>query len=157
MGKRGIKPEPTSIKRLKGNPGRRPLPENEPQPVGFATMPDWLSDKGKETWCEVAPLLEAMGLLNTKDTGFLCMYCEAWSDYFRACELVKEHGEICESEKGGFYQHPAVGYKNKMREHVLKIGAEFGMSPSSMVGLEVKAVKEVDPLDVFKDSLKVVG
>ena len=36
---RGTKPKPTRLKALEGNPGRRPLPKNEPvveEPLGSA-------------------------------------------------------------------------------------------------------------------------
>ena len=150
MAKPGRKKEPTASRKFKGVPGHRPLNENEPKPQGVAKMPDWLSDKGKEIWKQSAPKLEAIGLLTEVDDAFFSMYCETWSDYFRACEMVEEHGEICYSEKGGAYQHPAVGLKNKMREQVIKIGSLFGLSPSNRAGLEVAPRKELDALESFK-------
>ena len=53
--KRGRKPTPSALKLLKGNPGRRPLPENEPkvaEPLGNAPA-DW-PVKGKVLWHEIA-------------------------------------------------------------------------------------------------------
>ena len=43
MGARGPAPEPTALKILAGNPGKRKLPENEPQPQGTPICPAWLS------------------------------------------------------------------------------------------------------------------
>ena len=42
---KGRKPTPTILKRLQGNPGKRPLPANEPQPTledELPPPPDWL-------------------------------------------------------------------------------------------------------------------
>ena len=58
--KRGRKPTPSALKLLKGNPGRRPLPENEPQvaePLGDPPA-DW-PVKGKLLWHEIANLIPA--------------------------------------------------------------------------------------------------
>lgn len=52
---RGTKPKPTRLKALEGNPGRRPLPQNEPvveEPLGSA--PDNWPGVAKELWTEVA-------------------------------------------------------------------------------------------------------
>jgi hypothetical protein len=34
MGRRGPPPQPTKLRLLSGNPGKRPLPRAEPQPIG---------------------------------------------------------------------------------------------------------------------------
>ena len=40
---RGRKPKPTEQKRIEGNPGKRPLPDDEPQlPVEAPDPPEWL-------------------------------------------------------------------------------------------------------------------
>lgn len=39
MATRGRKPTPTAIKRARGNPGRRKLPEHEPQPLNIVQFP----------------------------------------------------------------------------------------------------------------------
>ena len=43
MATRGRKPKPTHLKVLAGNPGKRPLPKNEPKPKPIAPRcPQWL-------------------------------------------------------------------------------------------------------------------
>ena len=43
MATRGRKPKPTALKVLEGNPGKRPLNENEPKPERKAPeCPSWL-------------------------------------------------------------------------------------------------------------------
>ena len=50
MASRGRKPKPTAIKKLKGNPGCRPLNIAEPKPTGSPVCPDWLEDEAKSEW-----------------------------------------------------------------------------------------------------------
>ena len=45
----GRKRTPTHLKIVAGNPGRRPLNENEPRPSGnLDTAPEWLTEAQKE-------------------------------------------------------------------------------------------------------------
>lgn len=51
---RGPRPKPTALKLVQGNPGKRPLPENEPQviePVGGPPA-DW-APEAKALWWEI--------------------------------------------------------------------------------------------------------
>ena len=49
MATRGRKPKPTALKVLEGNPGKRPLNENEPiPPKGSIKCPSWLLPEGME-------------------------------------------------------------------------------------------------------------
>lgn len=54
----GRKPKPTFLKKITGNPGRRPLPENEPvvsEPLGCAPA-SWKAD-AKKVWAEIEKLI----------------------------------------------------------------------------------------------------
>jgi hypothetical protein len=51
MAVRGRKPTPTAVRILKGNPGRRPLPSNEPTPeAGRCTPPRPLKGRPLALW-----------------------------------------------------------------------------------------------------------
>lgn len=60
--------KPTVLKILTGNPGRRPLPKNEPKPPVGATCPDWLTVSQRKLWREWAPLFIELGVLTEADT-----------------------------------------------------------------------------------------
>ena len=48
---RGRKPIPTVLKRRAGNPGKRPLNENEPEPEpGAPEPPSHLNAEAREVW-----------------------------------------------------------------------------------------------------------
>ncbi len=54
----GRKPTPTALKLLKGNPGKRPLPENEPNPQGEVKKPVFVKHRATRIWKQYAPELE---------------------------------------------------------------------------------------------------
>ncbi len=72
---RGRKPDPTKLKLLKGNPGKRAI-KNEPEPeVCIPDPPDHLDDVAVGEWNRIAPQLEQLGLLSDIDMVALAMYC----------------------------------------------------------------------------------
>ena len=67
--KRGKKPTPTALKALKGNPGRRPLPENEPFASGdLGPPPDHWQAPGKALWYELRKMIP-VGVATANDRG----------------------------------------------------------------------------------------
>ena len=78
MAKTGRKPKPSALKRLEGNPGKRPLNELEPiPPVTGLTCPKHLLPEAKKEWKRLAPILMGMGLLTAADAVPFEGYCTA--------------------------------------------------------------------------------
>ena len=94
MGMRGPVPQPTVIKQLRGNPGKRALPKGEPKPAAgrLPSAPRWLSDEAKREWKRLAPRLHAVGLLTEVDGLALAMLCEAFAQYMAAKTVVDSEG-----------------------------------------------------------------
>src|SRR5262249_16872713 len=109
MGLRGPTPEPSALKRLKGNPGRRPLNEAEPQPNRTPpTCPNWLDDIAKAKWAQIAPELIQLGLLTSVDGDSFAAYCQAFAEFQIATETLKKEGRHFSTDKGYMAPHPAV-------------------------------------------------
>jgi hypothetical protein len=53
MGRRGPPPQPTKLRLLSGDPGKRPLPRAEPQPIGLPQKPDFVTGSASEAWDQV--------------------------------------------------------------------------------------------------------
>lgn len=133
MGKRGPKPKPSALRVFEGKPGHhRPIDPREPKPRGKAKSPDWLDDDARAVWSSVAPKLQAIGLLTDLDEHALANYC-------RLTALAQT--AFAESDLSLWLRLIA-----EQRKH----GADFGMSPSSRVGLKVDCgARELDELDEF--------
>lgn len=164
----GRPPKPIQIRRIQGNPGRRPLPENEPQPpAGEVNAPSWLTARGKRAWREMQPVLEAMHLLTTADTQALSLLCDAYAEYIEARAVIKKLGPTYETvrvlawatnEAGDeepsvtstmVRARPEVAIASDAWRRVSLMLQQFGMTPSSRSKVQATAPAERDPLGEF--------
>jgi phage terminase small subunit len=77
---RGRRPKPTRLKVLTGNPGKRPLNNNEPNPE--AAMPDCPPELGpvaKQEWDRLAAQLGPLRMITHLDRAALASYCAAYA------------------------------------------------------------------------------
>jgi phage terminase small subunit len=77
MGLRGPPKTPTSIAARKGNPGRRPLPKNEPKYTpGVPPRPSGMSGRARKVWDDLVREMAASQVLRTVDALALVQLCE---------------------------------------------------------------------------------
>lgn len=77
--------KPTALKTLEGNPGKRPLNENEPKPEpGLPDPPPSLCDIALAEWNERGPGLARIGVITEVDAAIFAAYCQAFADWTRA-------------------------------------------------------------------------
>lgn len=158
MGKRGPRPKPTILKKLAGNPGKRKLNDEEPEPEELAEMPAppaWLLPVAVQVWHEEGPKLRKMGLLTEPDLVPFACYCQCCARYLEAEAWMAENGTCMtlRNDKGEVkYSQtvPRFGLAVKMLEKMLRYQQEFGMTPSARTGLKVlKEKKPGDRLRLF--------
>ncbi len=129
---KGRKPKPTELKKLAGNPGRRPLNENEPKiRAGKPRCPGHLNDYAKGVWKRVAPLLYEAGLLTLIDRDMLAAYCIEVGRSIEAEEILKETSNVIRNSNNNLVVNPWVRIGDRARETYTRLAVEFGMSPSS--------------------------
>ena len=153
---RGRKPKPTNVKRLEGNPGKRPLNENEPQPVtDRTTPPSHLSPEAKTEWRRIYPELHAMGLANKVDRAALAAYCQVYGRWAKYERIVSEKGELYKTAQGNIQTSPALWVVNKALEQMYKYLTEFGMTPASRSRIQTsEPVLNKDPMEELLDYCK---
>lgn len=160
MGKRGPAPKPTNLKLLQGNPGKRPINQDEPKPKPIAPKPpSWLPKEAKKIWKDLAKKLEPLALFTEVDYLNMQNLCLAAARVKEMELALAENGvlmEIHRTDKDGnivstyYQQRPEVSILHKNMELVNKLGAKFGLSPADRVGLGVKPKKEQqDPFEEF--------
>ena len=140
MGKRGPKTEPTQLKILRGNPGKRALPEDEPQPAsGFPPCPEHLTDKAREAWEMFSVQLESAGVGTALDATALELLCTSYALYRDAAEQVAKYGPCWVAAGDGalpsFAFSPHSSIMERERKNIKALLTEFGMTPSSRSGL----------------------
>jgi P27 family predicted phage terminase small subunit len=148
----GRKQKPTAIKKLEGNPGKRPLNDNEPQPDKTPpACPSWLPHEAKREWRRIVPELERLGLLTIVDRAALTGYCEAWARYVKAAKELKDgftYEYINEKFQMKRSKKPEVEIARDALNQVKAFCAEFGLTPSSRGRMSVpNKVPDQDPLD----------
>lgn len=136
---RGRKPVPTKLKIVRGNPGRRPLNENEPKPEVIAAppAPDYMNELAQNEWERMASKLSEMGLLTALDLPALEFYCQCYARSREAEDELQKTGITIETKHGNVIQNPLVGIANKSKELAAKFLVEFGMTPSSRSKVKV--------------------
>ena len=152
MAKPGPKPRPTADKILRGNPGKRKLPDNEPQPEKTAKPPPaprYLCKVGKKEWRWISKELHKMGLLTKIDLVSLGAYCVQYAIWVDACKNVIERGSIAKTKNGNIIQNPYLSVLNRAQVEMRKWLIEFGMTPSSRSRVTVEKPKEADPREEF--------
>lgn len=132
----GRKPKPTAIKKLTGNPGKRPLPEREPQPsVGNLHRPEHLDEIACREWERLEPILSGMKVLTDADYLALALLCQQTSTWIRAKEEVERDGMTIEGRR-----HPLLTLISDAAKNMGRCMSELGLTPAARV-----KVKTVDP------------
>ena len=78
----GPKPKPNNLKVVQGNPGKRPVNEQEPvyDPASI-DPPEWLTEAARPLWDRLASNLDMNGLLTETSQEILALYCDLMADY----------------------------------------------------------------------------
>jgi P27 family predicted phage terminase small subunit len=129
--------KPTRLKLIEGNPGKRKLPGNEPQPELGAEPPKWLSVEALKHWPLVAEQLTEVGLLTTLDATALGLYCEAFARWKTANDHVVQFGTVVKSPSGYPIVSPFLAIANRAYDQLVRMLAEFGMTPAARTKVEV--------------------
>lgn len=151
MGRRGPAPKPDRLKALEGNPGKRKLNLNAPEPEGMPACPPGLSKIAKNEWRRIAKDLHVLGLLSRIDRAALAVYCDAYDKWLKATEILDDKGLTQEyTNKAGASNtvaRPEVNIATKYAQIIKSFCAEFGLTPSSRCRLVLPQDKEVDQFE----------
>lgn len=159
----GPQPKPTALKLLEGNPGHRPLNDQEPKPNqvapeelvqikpqmlrdGEAKDPHTMLGAASRIWDEMAPELLRLGLLANLDVAALMAGCIAWGISVEATQKLSVEGLVVEEPKTN-REGEIIGYAVKKhpaaqiaRDNYLAYKSwcqEFGLTPASRPRLQV--------------------
>lgn len=145
--------KPKALKILEGNPGKRPLNYNEPQPVpGAPTCPRWLLPEARKEWKRVVPELERLGLLTRIDRAALAIYCQAYAHLLQ-CEEALQDSLTHEYTNNKGKTNRTAKVEARLASEYMKLiksfCAEFGLTPSSrgrmqVPGMDAEAEDEFD-------------
>jgi P27 family predicted phage terminase small subunit len=151
--------QPTALKILRGNPGKRPLPENEPEPEVVSVdvkPPSHLSPSAKKAWTRIAATLAKVRILTEGDLPVFEALCDNYARYWEAVRMVtKTGGEVIRNGPLSLIRNPWATTREKAFEQFTKLAAQFGMTPSARTKIQVTKAGDED--SVLNEFLKDVG
>ena len=154
---RGRKPIPTPLKLLRGNPGHRPPPPDEPKPpVNIPKCPKHLDKEAKQEWRRMVKELEPLGMLTNLDKAVFAVYCDSYSTWAKAAlqiqekgmvfsvaskTITKPDGTIVTTGAGLPMINPYFKIADQAKAIMIKALTEIGMTPSSRSRVKVPEQK----------------
>ncbi|MFP5513337.1 MAG: phage terminase small subunit P27 family [Alphaproteobacteria bacterium] len=151
----GRRPTPTHLKLVKGNPGKRGINKQEPQPRrALPSPPDHLSDAGRLTWGRLTVLLDRMGVLTEADAYALERLCEIYGEILECQEIIADEGRTYETrnEAGSimYRARPEVAMLADADRRFKSYLVEFGLTPAARSKVKVAdGEQEADPLQSY--------
>ena len=144
MAKPGPAPTPTVIKKMRGNPGGRPLNEKEPKPVQTKVkrMPRGLSNDAKKLWRTLATTLIDWGVLTDWDIPAFMLMAEHYAIAMQASRIITEEGLQTIDEHKCQRKHPLLQVMRDSSTAFRLYASEFGLTPSSRSRLSVQPPAE---------------
>ena len=129
------------LKKLAGNPGKRPLNEKEPQPrVASARLPRGLTAGAQKYWRGMARDLIELGMLTAADVPAFILMAEHYAVARQAAHDLVKGGELeltVVDVNGNLRKHPLLQVLRDNAAAYRMFAVEFGLTPSSRTRLKV--------------------
>ena len=94
-------------------------------------------------------MLGGAGILTRLDQRALLVYCNTWSYYREAEKKLSKEGMTLYSHNGSPIQNPSATVMHTARKDLMKLLAEFGMTPSSRTRVHALVEEDKDELSLF--------
>lgn len=132
---RGRKPTPTVLRVLRGNPGKRPVNTNEPEPEDLSTVcPEEIAendDARKEWFRTIVPAIHTRQITSA-DRAMAIAHCELWATWRSQLAAAGKHAHVVAVGKNNYpTPNPARGMANKTFFLLKQVDAELGLTPTS--------------------------
>jgi P27 family predicted phage terminase small subunit len=143
MGKRGPQPKNSEIRRLEGNPAKRPL-KNGAKASGRPVCPDHLPEYARSCWARIVASMPST-VYSAADQDLLAAYCIAADMHRQAVEKLKTGDAVVTGATGAPYQNPWVSIQSKQAQLMASLGARLGLDPAARESLSMPAAADRPP------------
>lgn len=121
---------------MAGNPGKRPMNDDEPRPPELADADDVpIELEGNAIalaeWQRLMPMLRRCRQITEADRGALLALCLEWSRYLTATRQIATLGLVVKAPSGYPIQNPYLPIATKALASCNKLWPELGLTPSS--------------------------
>lgn len=147
MGKRGPKPTPTNILKLRGSWRGKTRPTEPQPPRDKPACPAWLAKTDRPLWRRLTAQLAEMGVLTKLDQHALGRYLVLFQRWQKMEAFITQYGESypLKNKKGeviGFRLFVQVKLAQDLADQLLKLEQHFGMTPSARASLGTQGLSE---------------
>ena len=148
---KGKPAKPTAMSRLEGNPSKHILRTEIAVSLDMPAPPLALDDYALEEWGRLAIGLNAVGVLSFVDMGVMAAYCDSFSTWIRATELLNEirsqpNGKLLSliqvNDQGIMVKNPLVDRAEKAKAEMIKYAVELGMTPVARARISITTQKQ---------------
>jgi P27 family predicted phage terminase small subunit len=152
----GPAPQPSELKKRRGNPGKRPLNTREPKPlVGLPSCPESLSPNAKRIWATLGPTLVRNGVMTETDGLAFAGVCVTEALFLRIAPVVDDmplvQGSVTVDGSGQEHREWKTEPHFKAILEILKERrsqhAQFGMTPASRSKIVSALENQDDPIE----------
>jgi len=166
MGRRGPRPMPAALRKMRGRPHRKKESTTAPElPVGAPRMPDIVRKNkiARETWARLCADLTEMGVLAPQHWAPLAVLCLAHATAEEMTTRLQRDGLLLKSSRGKLYTHPAYKIQQQAWAQMLRASQEFGLTPSAATRVRAappgarQQEKAKEAAEAFLFGGKVVG
>lgn len=134
----GRKPTPPELQKLKGDTRNHGVHvtqqgiDSAPQPQGDVRAPAWLSKAARKVWEELAPEMIRCQILRMTDVKGFAEWCEVVVEIRETQRKIKRTGLMLKTRSSGAMRaNPLLAHLSRLRDQMMKLGAEHGLTPSS--------------------------
>jgi P27 family predicted phage terminase small subunit len=155
VGNRGGRPPiPTHLKILRGNPGHRPIPDDEPQPEQKKPRcPSYIKGERRREWHRITRELLEMGVLALPDRVAIEKYTFWFMTWLKVSEEIERDGvtKIYKLEKTGYPMlDPRISLANTASDKIDRFLTEFGCTAASRTRIRIEKKKPLDAFEEFR-------
>jgi len=148
----GPAPKPTALKLLAGNPGKRTLNQNEPQPERIIpAMPRGMPKPAQRFWKTYADRLDRLGLLTEVDDPAFTLMAIHYGVAWEAARILRDEGLATVDENALTRKHPMLQVLRDSTRTFLQLADRFGLTPSARARLSIPEQATLDDYEVFLD------
>ena len=143
MGRRGPKPTPTALLKMRGSrKADRNTDEPKPPKRDKIPAPSFLSKQAQKIWRKIYPIVRNMQVMTVADVNALAKYCETFAQWQVMSKFIQENGhtyKIYEKDAEGnitdtirlVKKYPESDILLKLTERLNLQEQSFGLTPSA--------------------------
>lgn len=138
---RGRKRKPAVLHLIAGNPGKRPLNNDEPRAPGeLSVAPAWMNEAQRKFWDQATENAPA-GMLRKIDRDLLASWAVA-AELYADAAMKLGRGRLVRNRDGMAVPSPYLRILRESFNEMLKASTELGFSPTSRARLSIPQGKE---------------